>query len=268
MKRLLPLALSVLFFVSCGVPPADLAAGGTTTTAAATASPGTSDETATAAETTVFDPENLDNFIIDYNSLSENGKFVYDFYTALDCGEWDTWANMFAPGYDGWSKSQVENLKKGEKAHGIASADEARLVYLEQIEVEEFYRNPDLEKYDGEREYYHVGVYVDYADYNDYNTDGVTYHLITMIVSDSKWQIGAINGYSYDAVIDLEGRYPTYDFINAQWQRSYGEPYVAGMATAKRDAEREAAKHTTTEVTTRAAVIYTNPAPTTVPAKK
>lgn len=130
-------------------------------------------------------------------SLAESGEqqaVIGRFFSAMDSGDWESWAGLFIGTYREERLAFVNNEQNKLNNVGILTVRGARLEECERIKtyVPQGYREL-LNFYDsGDYVCYRVKVDFTVAEANEFYADGVAYKVMCLAYEDGSWRVGAM----------------------------------------------------------------------------
>lgn len=220
--------LYVLIFILCAATA--FAASGCGANSEGDAS-GSRDTAGEDTETEAFDVEDPEGYSIDYDSLSDNEKLVYNHIDVINTGDPSRYADYYVPGFRENYRKMFTDPEMQAANIGVLNLNYTKVIYLRKADSRYIPYYRELENFPRENlECYLVGYDAKVNDANQYYYNGVKYNLVILACENGTWGVAVQDGFPLNLVLELEGRYPTFDALNNYWQKAYGEPYEAGKA--------------------------------------
>ena len=118
---------------------------------------------------------------LNYDTLTDNQKLIYNFYDCIDGESWESWALSYVPKVRNSYLDFVSNNDNNEGNIGILTVNSAEVISIQKIDNSYAPKYKELEEFfdsDDTYECYMVGVDMSVNESTQYYFDGINYKLI------------------------------------------------------------------------------------------
>lgn len=149
---------------------------------------------------------------LDYKTLTNNEKLIYDYYDSIDGENWGPWASYYISTERASNLNFATNAQNQADYMGILTVTSARVVTIDKVDNSRAPRYPEfMDYFESEDNYecYMVGIDQTVKQETDYNFNGINYKLVLLLREDSgSWGIGGVSGCPFDLMQNVEDSHP------------------------------------------------------------
>ena len=164
-----------------------------------------------SASKTIFAEVNEDSAkVIEYNTLDENRKIVYDFIDSINSGNWDDWVSFYTPTVRDYYYNFVHTPNNIANNVGILTVNAANVVSIEKIDncyAPKFNELSDFFETEDSYEVYLVGIDMTVNINTEYFYNGINYKLVVLVNNNGVWQVGGQSGAPIEVLLKSNGMF-------------------------------------------------------------
>lgn len=162
-----------------------------------------------SAGSTIYAEENEELAkVIEYNTLNENSKIVYDFIDSINSGNWDDWVSFYTPAVRNYYYNFVHTPNNIANNVGILTVNAANVVSIERIDncyAPKFNELSNFFETEDSYEVYLVGIDMKVNINTEYFCNGINYKLVVLVNNDGIWQVGGQSGAPIEVLLKSNG---------------------------------------------------------------
>ncbi len=142
--------------------------------------------------------------------LTEQEQLISEYIDSF--GDWNKWYTYYASEVQDNYRTFVTNPKSQQNSTGVLVVNQAKLLYIKQIDNNLAPRYPELKTFYYDEDNYRcylVGIDMDVKHDSPYYYDGINYKLIIIVKENGNWKIGAQCGAPIEQLINVDSAVST-----------------------------------------------------------